>query len=85
MFPRKNLWLTQKASMLSFALSIIGEAAKRISTEFKDKYPDIPWRDMAGTRDVLTHDYEGVDAKIIWDIAHYDLLPLAEKLSQLLK
>jgi len=38
-------------------LEIIGEATKRVSKELRSKHPDIPWSDMAGMRDVLTHDY----------------------------
>ena len=39
------------------ALEIIGEASKKVSNEIKKDYPDIPWREMAGLRDVLIHDY----------------------------
>jgi uncharacterized protein with HEPN domain len=42
-------------------IEIIGEATKRLSQQFRDKYPDIPWRKMAGMRDKLIHDYFGVD------------------------
>lgn len=47
-------------------LEIIGEATKRISQHFRKKYPDIPWSDMAGMRDVLIHDYIEVDFDIVW-------------------
>jgi uncharacterized protein with HEPN domain len=40
---------------------IIGEATKRLSNPLKEQYPDIPWRNIAGLRDVLIHDYMGVD------------------------
>ena len=42
-------------------LEIIGEATKRVSKDFQNNYPDIPWADMAGMRDVLIHDYIDVD------------------------
>jgi uncharacterized protein with HEPN domain len=42
-------------------LEIIGEATKRVSKDFRNNYPDIPWADMAGMRDVLIHDYIDVD------------------------
>jgi len=50
-------------------LEIIGEATKRVSDEFRSKYPDIPWSDMAGMRDVLIHDYIDVDLDIVWKTA----------------
>ncbi|MBW1924682.1 MAG: DUF86 domain-containing protein [Deltaproteobacteria bacterium] len=50
---------TQDAVIRNF--EIIGEAAKRIPEDYRQKYPDIPWRLMAGFRDVLIHCYEGVD------------------------
>jgi hypothetical protein len=44
----------------------MGEAAKRLSAEFRDSHPEIPWRDIAGMRDVLIHVYDNVDlARII--------------------
>lgn len=46
---------------------IIGEAAKNISEKIKQEYPEIPWNDMVGMRNILIHGYFGVDYKIIWD------------------
>jgi len=48
-------------------IEIIGEATKRLSQQFRDKYPDIPWRKMAGMRDKLIHDYFGVDIDAVWE------------------
>ena len=67
------------------ALEIIGEAAKRVSQNIKKKYPEIPWREMAGTRDKLIHHYFGIDFDIIWDIAKKDLPDLKEKIKKILK
>lgn len=50
-------------------IEILGEAVKLLSDETKRKYPDIPWKDIAGTRDKLIHDYFGVNIDIVWDIA----------------
>lgn len=49
-------------------LEIIGEAVKRIPQNVKDKYPNIPWRKVAGLRDVLIHGYSGVNLKRVWKI-----------------
>lgn len=49
-------------------LEIIGEASSRISSEKKDKYPDIPWRLLKDFRNVLSHEYFGVNETIVWDI-----------------
>ncbi len=47
---------------------IIGEATKRLGEEFKSRNPAIPWRSIAGFRDVLIHDYMGVDLNAVWQI-----------------
>lgn len=50
-------------------LEIIGEATKRISREFRNKNPQVPWSEMAGMRDILIHDYIDVDLEIVWKTA----------------
>lgn len=49
-------------------LEIIGEASKNVSDEIKSKYPDIPWKKMTALRNLLIHEYFGVDESIIWEI-----------------
>ena len=64
-------------------LEVIGEATKHIPTSFRKKYPDLPWSNMAGMRDVLIHDYMGVDLKTVWKVAQErlpELQPLLEGL-----
>ncbi len=65
-------------------VEILGEAAKNVSQDLKDRTPEIAWRQMAGTRDRLTHAYFDVNLDIIWDIINNDLPPLLEKLEALL-
>lgn len=48
------------------AIEVIGEAVKNIPAEVRSKYPDLPWREMAGMRDKLTHFYFGVDKEAVW-------------------
>jgi uncharacterized protein with HEPN domain len=48
------------------AIEIIGEATKHIPKTIVDKYPEIPWKDMAGMRDKVIHEYFGVDLKVVW-------------------
>ncbi|MEQ1822044.1 MAG: DUF86 domain-containing protein [Fimbriimonadaceae bacterium] len=55
-------------------LEIIGEAAKRVPDEMRDAHPSVPWKKLAGLRDILIHQYEGVDLGQVWRIA-YSVLP----------
>lgn len=54
-------------------IEIIGEISKRISDELKLKNNDIPWRKMAGIRDVLIHDYDSIDMSIVWNVVSNEL------------
>ena len=65
-------------------LEILGEAVKLLSTETKEKYAQIPWKDITGTRDKLIHDYFGVNIDIVWDIIKNELpqlIPVLNKIS----
>jgi len=59
-------------------LQIIGEATKQIPDSLRQKYPDIPWRQVAGLRDVIAHTYFMINAAIIWDIVNVELEPLRD-------
>ncbi len=66
-------------------LEIIGEATKRISAELRSNYPDIPWRRMAGLRDILIHDYLGIDLPMVWEVTQRDLPDLKTKIEGIVK
>lgn len=61
-------------------LEVIGEASKKIAPEVKNQFPDVPWKRMTGMRDILIHDYFGVDLEKIWLTIKNDLPDLCEKL-----
>ncbi len=65
-------------------LEIIGEAAKHIPPKIEKKYPDIPWSEMKGMRNVLSHEYFGVNVSILWQTVQHDLPPLVRLLRELL-
>jgi uncharacterized protein with HEPN domain len=65
-------------------IEIIGEAARRISTEFKEAHPEIPWRLIVDQRNVLIHAYDEVDEERIWRLAEQDIPRLIHQLGNLL-
>ena len=63
-------------------LSILGDAAKRVPSELKQRWPTIPWRAMAGLRDVLVHDYFGVDLALLAQVVADELPQLQRQLAE---
>ncbi|MCR4284377.1 MAG: DUF86 domain-containing protein [Parcubacteria group bacterium] len=66
------------------SLEIIGEAVKKIPEDVKDKYSDIPWKNMSGMRDKLIHEYFGIDEEIVWNVAIEELPPLGSLFKKIL-
>lgn len=71
--------MVQDAVIRNF--EIIGEAAKRIPEDFRGKHPNIPWRAITAFRDVLIHQYEGVDPAEVWRIVEKDLAGLRQAIA----
>jgi len=67
------------------ALEIIGEAVKNIPTETRKNYPEIPWRNMAGMRDKLIHEYFGVRLDLVWKTVKEEIPPLKPLFENILK
>ena len=66
-------------------LEIIGEAVKNIPGSFRKEYPKIPWKKIAGLRDILIHEYFGVDLKLVWKITNKDIPKFKKQISKLLE
>lgn len=65
-------------------IEIIGEATKKISTAIKTKHSDIPWKEMAGMRDKITHDYADIDWEEVWKVATEDVKQLKLQIQKIL-
>ena len=66
-------------------IEIIGEAARRISEKTQTAFPDIPWSDMIRMRNVMIHEYDGVDLVVVWETIHRDLPLLVDSLEDILR
>jgi uncharacterized protein with HEPN domain len=61
-------------------LAIIGEAVKKIPDDIRAAHPEVPWRDAAGLRDVVVHEYFGVSLEVIWGVAVRELPSLKQQI-----
>ena len=82
----KEQFLADKKSLYAVLKSIenLGEAAKQIPPDIRNQYREIQWRDVAGMRDIVSHEYFGVDAEAVWLTVIHDLEPLRKAVSQML-
>ncbi len=67
----------EKQDAILRRITIIGEATKRLSKEFRSQHPTIPWKQIAGMRDVLSHDYDEVDLDEVWIVVKQNLPQLS--------
>jgi uncharacterized protein with HEPN domain len=66
------------------SIEIIGEAAKKLDDDFRSQHPEIEWKKIAGTRDIMIHHYFGIDYDIVWDIITNKIPELQELLEELI-
>ena len=64
-------------------LQVMAESSQRLSDEIKRKYPDIPWNDISGFRNILMHDYLGIDLDMIWSVVEQELPGLEKILNEI--
>jgi uncharacterized protein with HEPN domain len=64
-------------------VGIIGEAANQLPADFKARHPGVPWKQMAGMRNRLVHDYAGVDLEIVWEVVAKSLPQLERAIAAL--
>lgn len=64
-------------------LEIIGEAARQMPKSFREKHPEFPWRETASLRNVIAHEYFGLDIDIIWDVIQTQIPVIAEQVKQI--
>src|SRR5215211_4542435 len=66
-------------------LEIIGEAARHVPAEIRTRYPELPWAEMFTMRNIVIHEYHGVNLSIIWQTVREDLPPLVSRLKRILQ
>lgn len=67
-----------------FNLHVLGEATKKLPAEIRERYPDVPWRQIAGMRDVIAHAYFSLDTGILWSAISDDVPALLKRTRQIL-
>jgi uncharacterized protein with HEPN domain len=67
-----------------YNLEIIGEAAKNLPPDIRSRCPEVDWRKIAGLRDVIAHEYFGLEKETLWDIVQHKITPLLEKVKHIL-
>lgn len=71
-------------SAILYQITIIGEATKQLSQQFRQQQPEIPWREMAGMRDVIVREYDQLDFDVVWDVVQNKLPELQSLIEVLL-
>jgi len=66
-------------------LTVVGEATKRLSPDFRERHPGIPWKQMAGMRDVIVHEYDRVDLDTVWNVLQNEFPGLLSQLERIVE
>lgn len=66
-------------------LEIIGEAVKHLPDGIRENHPDIPWRQIAGMRDIIIHEYFGITLEMVWVVATEDIFDLKAKVEKIIE
>jgi uncharacterized protein with HEPN domain len=70
---------------MRYHFQILGEAARNISSNLREKYPEVPWPKIIAFRNMLTHHYFGIDPQVVWIIITHDLPPLKKQVETILQ
>ncbi|MGG6237240.1 HepT-like ribonuclease domain-containing protein [Nodosilinea sp. AN01ver1] len=71
-------WFTQN-------LQVIGEAARALSSEIREQHPEVPWSNIIGMRNILTHNYFEIDFDIVWVVVEQELTPLKQDIASIVQ
>jgi len=84
--PGRGLFLTDRKthSAVLRELQTLAESTQRLSDAQKAEHPEIPWREVAGFRNVLVHDYLGISLERVWEVIQRDLPPLRRAVQEIL-
>jgi uncharacterized protein with HEPN domain len=75
----------QATAALERFIEILGEGVKRLPMELRSRHPAVPWKEIAGTRDHLSHGYDDVDYQVLWDAVQKDVPAMLATIGQMLK
>lgn len=82
----EEFWMNRKTvNAVVRSLEVLGEATRSLPSDLREQYPEVPWRQMVGTRDKLIHEYFGVDLKLIWAVVKDDLPKLRPQIEEILR
>jgi uncharacterized protein with HEPN domain len=71
-------------SAILYQIEIMGEATKRLSSHYRNQHPEIPWKDIAGMRDIIIHQYDRIDFDVVWDVTQDNIPKLLAMIVPLL-